>query len=665
MLRAYWRVGVWVLLAALCVRDNGWAQSTAPRLSLIDVPFISQSELLCGGAAAAMVLRYWGERGVDADAFASLVDKSAAGIRTNVLIDDLRRRGWHADASSGNDDALGRELDRGRPVVTLIEDRPGTFHYIVVVGRTARAVVFHDPARTPFRVMSREEFDRRWSPTDRWMAIVLPDPSRAKTAASPDPPEVRSGDSCEALVQRGVRQAQNNDLDGATRTLTSALTCGGPAPLRELAGVRLLQKQWAEVSDLAGAALAEDPHDEQAWRLLATSRFVQDDRRGALDAWNRVGEPRIDLFVIDGLAKTRQRVVEDLLGVPRESVLTHGLFTRTRRRLRELPSASSTQLEYVPKPGARAELHAKVSERPLIPDDRFDLATMGVDAVFRRQVTVSLGPLTEGGDRLTVGWRFWPNRPRVSVSFTAPAPWGGIWGVDAFNERQPFIDDVLPIAHRKGAHLSGAIWPAHWLRIGMQGGIEHWRTYGDFGNVGGGVRLITPDDRVEARVDLARWVGTSRAESFGTMEISGTFRSTVEHRGRVWIVRGGAGGASVATPPDIWFAGDTGRARGVPLRAHPVIDGGRLDTEQIGRRIRYLSGEVQQWRAYRTKLQVGAAAFVDTARASQRLTLDPKSDVDLGAGLRLSAPGFGGVLRIDFAHGLRDGDDALSFVYEP
>ena len=37
------------------------------------------------------------------------------------------------------------------PVLTLIEDRPGTFHYIVVVAVTDKALVFHDPARAPFR----------------------------------------------------------------------------------------------------------------------------------------------------------------------------------------------------------------------------------------------------------------------------------------------------------------------------------------------------------------------------------------------------------------------------------------------------------------------------------------------------------------------------------
>src|SRR5215211_2184393 len=96
----------------------------APRpLSLLDVPFISQSEALCGGAAAAMVLRYWGERGLTAESFSHLVDRSAAGIRTDALLEDIRSRGWTAIALHGTEDAIDVELRRGRPVLTLIEDR--------------------------------------------------------------------------------------------------------------------------------------------------------------------------------------------------------------------------------------------------------------------------------------------------------------------------------------------------------------------------------------------------------------------------------------------------------------------------------------------------------------------------------------------------------------
>src|SRR5690349_7126968 len=86
----------------------------------LDVPFVPQGEDLCGGAAAAMVLRYWGARGVYAEAFSPLVDRSAGGIRTVALVSDLRERGWTAVDSSGDMVSIRRELGRGRPVIALL-----------------------------------------------------------------------------------------------------------------------------------------------------------------------------------------------------------------------------------------------------------------------------------------------------------------------------------------------------------------------------------------------------------------------------------------------------------------------------------------------------------------------------------------------------------------
>jgi hypothetical protein len=659
-----------VLLAVvLCVGSAEGEQSNRP-LAILDVPFISQSEALCGGAAAAMVLRYWGARGLDADSFAHLVDRSAAGIRTTALIDEIRRRGWSATAIAGSDEAIARELADGRPILTLIQDRPGTFHYIVIIGATPRAVVYHDPARTAFRTMSREEFDRRWSAAEHWMAVVVPpnapDESRGvspNTATARDGAfEANTAASCDALVADGVRLAESNDLDGAERRLTGALSCEGPAPLRELAGVRLLQRRWGEVSDLASAALAEDPSDAHAWRLLATSRFVQDDRSGALNAWNHVGEPRVDLIRIDGLVRTRQRIVEQLLPIERNDVLTPARFVRARRQLRELPSAASAELTFVPVPSGLVELRATVAERSLIPADRWSLAALGVVAALKREVEVSSGAVTGGGERITVGWRFWPERPRVSAALTSPAPWGGLWGVDAFAERQPFTTDLFPTSRRRGAHLSMSEWVAPRIRASIRAGVEHWGGVESFGMLGAGLRVLTIAERLDGHIDLSGW---KAGPSFGTMDVGATIRSTTERRGQVFVGRAGLGLASVDTPADIWFAGDTGRSRGMPLRAHPLMSGGQIRVEQIGRQVIYSSGETQRWWAGKAGVRLGAAAFVDVAHTDRRAVARARNDVDVGLGARLAVPGVNGTIRIDVAKGLRDGATALSFVYDP
>jgi len=90
-----------------------------------------------------------------------------------------------------------------------------------------------------------------------------------------------------------------------------------------------------------------------------------------------------------------------------------------------------------------------------------------------------------------------------------------------------------------------------------------------------------------------------------------------------------------------------------------------MRVDQIGRQIVYTSGETQRWWAGKTRLRVGAAAFVDVAQIDRRAVPVSRADVDVGVGARLAVPGVSGVVRIDVAKGLRDGSTALSFVYDP
>ena len=642
------------------------AQPAPQPLSLLDVPFISQSEALCGGAAAAMVLRYWGARGLTAESFAHLVDRSAAGISTATLVGELRSLGWNATGVDGSAALVARELASGRPVLTLIEDRPGAFHYIVIVGATGDAIVFHDPARAPMRVMGREEFTRRWDAADRWMAVVVPGTPVPENAAPPVVAAVAAAGSCQGLVADGVRRAQAGDLDGAERSLTTALSCDGAAALRELAGVRLLQRRWADVESLASTAVRVEPQDKYGWQLLGTSRFVQNEPMRALAAWNQADEPRIDLLRVAGLTRTRQRPVERLLNVTAGEMLTPAAFLLARRRLADLPSATSTQLAYVPVPSALAELRATLSERPIVPTDVWSYGALGAVAAARREVRFSPGSLAGGGERFTVSWRFWPDRPRFGVSLDAPAPWGGVWGLRAFTERQPFDTSDLPPAERTSARVEVANWIASVARLSVHGGLDRWQAQpplvrSTFGAAGAALQLRSPGDLVDAALGVSVWSGSG---SFSITEGVLTARTSPERRHRVLVGRAGAGMATAATPPDIWFGGDTGATRDTLLRAHPLVIGGRLRSGQLGREIVHGSIEGQQWWPV-SVARVGAALFVDAVRVSDRLSAGPRSDVDAGVGGRLAVPGLAGMFRVDLAKGLRDGSTRLSVVYEP
>ncbi len=631
-------------------------------LILLDVPYIAQSQALCGGAAAAMVLRYWGDRGLAAESFAHLVDDRAAGIRTDVLIGELVGRGWVATGIRGRLEIVVDQLALGRPVIALIEERPGIFHYIVIVAARPTAIVFHDPARSPFRVMTPQELDRRWRAAGYWMAVVVPGrPVRAEDATvSRDSPE--STTPCDWLVTAGVRHAQAGDLEAAERSLTMALACPGPAAVRELAGVRALQQRWSEVTALAGAAVAQDAADAHAWRLLATSLFLEQESSRALVAWNAIGEPRVDIVRIDGLTRTRQRVVERLIGVAPGEVLTLEHFRRARRRIGDLPSALSTDLTYVPVPGGRTEVRASISERSLMPSSVWSYAAVGLTGAVKREVEFTTGALSGGGERLWLGWRFWPERPRIGLQIQSTALGRGLWSADAFWERQPFdIPDLAP-SERRAARVALSAWATSRVHWTFGAGLDRWERSGAFGVVGSILRYASHDDRVGASVGIDRWAGARPfASAHGVVHV----RSSTRFRGVVWHAEGGAGVTTRHAPESLWFGGDTGSVRPVLLRAHPLLDGGRLRISHVGRGVLHGSAERRQWWQGPMTTQLGVGVFVDAVRVDHRIDPTGRSDVDFGAGARAAIPGLAGVFRIDVARGVRDGSAAVSLVFEP
>jgi hypothetical protein len=208
-------------------------------------------------------------------------------------------------------------------------------------------------------------------------------------------------------------------------------------------------------------------------------------------------------------------------------------------------------------------------------------------------------------------------------------------------------------------------WVTPWARAIVKGGVERWDGVDTFGMLGAGLRMLTFGERIEGRVELTGW---KAARSFATVEAGATMRSKADRRGQVFVGRFGLGAASEQTPADIWFAGDTGRARSVLLRAHPLIGDGQIRLERIGRHLVYASGEAQKWWEARAGVRVAAAAFVDAAsvhRGALAAESRARTDVDAGIGARLAVPGVSGVIRIDVAKGVRDGATALSFVYDP
>src|SRR5204863_4638748 len=155
----------------------------------IDVPYLPQTDALCGGAAAAMVFRYWGDAHAAADEFAPLVDRRAGGIANGVLVDAVKRRGWRVVQIDGSIDALKAHVSDGQPVIVLVPDRGRLYHYVVVTGATSDAIVVHDPSWGPSRTIRVPEFEKAWRAARFWSLVILPAAVAGSAPASlPVPP---------------------------------------------------------------------------------------------------------------------------------------------------------------------------------------------------------------------------------------------------------------------------------------------------------------------------------------------------------------------------------------------------------------------------------------------------------------------------------------------
>src|SRR5262249_11913898 len=120
------RRAVGLALASLAAAPLLAADAPAPAPdgappAVVELPFVRQGPRLCGGAAAAMVLRYWGVSDASAEDFAPLVDESLDGIPVVALVRDLGARGFRVVPFRGESAEVAHHLARGRPVIALVE----------------------------------------------------------------------------------------------------------------------------------------------------------------------------------------------------------------------------------------------------------------------------------------------------------------------------------------------------------------------------------------------------------------------------------------------------------------------------------------------------------------------------------------------------------------
>lgn len=699
-------------IGALCLAAALWVsslpvsgQASSP---ILDVPFVPQRPELCGGAAVSMVVRYWGGAGIISEDFAHLVTDDARGIRAGDLRQAVEELGWRAVSFRGDPQELRRQLARGRPVLVLLRVGPDRYHYVVVVGSLEGRVVLHDPALGAYRTPTAERMLEAWEAAGRWAMLVLPEgrderPSlreRSATSGSsalvpatgghlPEgadrsdaaPASVPSAPApCEALVARGVAHARADRLEEAEGALEAAVSvCPGAKPLRELAGLRLRAGDPASATSLAEQALAADPSDVHAVRTLAAARYLDGDEQGALEAWNRLGGPRIDLVRVEGARRFPQIVARRHLGLEAGRPLRSADLGTARRRLSELPAAAASRIALVPRSDGSAEVVAFVQERPANPLTAGALLATGIRGVVERELWWRAAGLVRGGELWTVGVRMDERRPRVWFGLEAPAslpPPGAVWRVGGFWEEQSYRDPAVTAADQeqdllKEERVRGDLEVSRWetaavrWRVGVAADRWSGRAAHPAAVSAGEVRLA--GDRLALGVAAEGWAGTGEASAFGRAQAVAEWRSRMRRTGLTWYGRLGAVGVSAEAPRAVWPGAGEGRARPMYLRAHPLLQDGAVTGPAFGRHLLHGGLEAVAWvDGLAVPAVVGAAAFLDLAAAGARPGRPEFGPLhaDVGLGLRLGVPGQRGALRVDVARGVRDGVTALTAGWE-
>ncbi len=493
------------------------AAAAAPDAAILDVVFLPQGRLLCGGASVAMVLRYWGAENVYAEDFEELVDEDEGGITTADLAGAVRARRWRAVPIRADRDTVRRHLSSGRPLVALLRSSANRLHYVVLTGYSGDELVLHDPSLGPHRRRSVESVFEDWAASDFWALLVLP----------PDSPEAPDEDANE-----GLRVVEPESTEEAV-------------VLRERAAALFLEEEWSQSAAWVRAALELAPQDDHARSILAASLFLSGDREGALEAWNALGEPTLDRVELSGLARTRQDVLYRYLAAKPGSVLTIETFRNAKKRVEELPTLERARVSYEPLTDGRAKLVASVAERSLFDPLEVALLRGSVDALVYRNARATLSSPTGGGEQVEGGFRWWQRRPKLWASLASPGLFGlpGIGSIEGYSEMQSY---GLPqsagyIEERwRGARLSFGDWLSSRTRAQGAVGFHQEESLGSWVALGGSVEQRFARDRVSLRADAARWFATSGGDSFQEAGVSLGAR-LVERES--WFLRARAGRA--------------------------------------------------------------------------------------------------------------------------
>ncbi|MEW6144774.1 MAG: C39 family peptidase [Thermodesulfobacteriota bacterium] len=160
-----------------CAQNNTIAGKNPTAAEVIrGVPFVKQKNKFCGPAAMASVLKYYGDEVTQEEIAEAVYTPKLDGALISDMENFARDSGYRAETINGNIDSLEAEIDKGIPVIVLVEKGKWMLsvpHYYVAYGYDAEEKVFivhtgyESGERIPF-----DRLDREWEKMNRLMLIV-------------------------------------------------------------------------------------------------------------------------------------------------------------------------------------------------------------------------------------------------------------------------------------------------------------------------------------------------------------------------------------------------------------------------------------------------------------------------------------------------------------
>ena len=300
------------------------------------------------------------------------------------------------------------------------------------------------------------------------------------------------------------------------------------------------------------------------------------------------------------------------------------------------------------------------------------LTAIGLRALTDREAAVAIASPTGGGEAWTASWRWWQHRPKLAFGFDSASPFGGVWGVSIFGERQSYqTASAVTEETRQRAEFHVSNWTTFGLR--WEGTIALDRI-GD-PKVESRRRALALDGALQERFANDRALVEIRAGSWAgqidawTLTLRSEWRSKARNEGSVALARIEESVVASDAPLALWPGAGTGQGREGLLRAHPLLDDGIIRNATFGRTLIDGGVEGRHWiQPARTPLrsarQLSSSMLRVRIGASNRRTSVGRSMWEPGCAWRFQVQAsFDSMSRMGFATAGRrsrwDGDDSL------